>query len=138
RGQPPRPPHVPDRHVADLGGRTAAAARGRAGGRERDQDLGGRAPARRGRGARRAGRRAADARRLTGRGAARAARGPVTLIKICGVTLPDDAARVAAEGADFIGLNFWPASKRYLDPARAPLLAGAARASGAIQIVGVF
>lgn len=62
----------------------------------------------------------------------------MTLIKICGVTLADDAARVAAAGADFIGLNFWPRSKRYLDPARAPLIAAAARAAGPIKIVGVF
>lgn len=63
---------------------------------------------------------------------------PATKIKICGVTLPDDAARVAALGADFIGLNFWPRSKRYLEPARAPLIAAAARAAGPIQVVGVF
>jgi phosphoribosylanthranilate isomerase len=62
----------------------------------------------------------------------------VTLIKICGVTLPDDAARVGASGADFIGLNFWPKSKRFLSPTRAPLIAAAARASGATKIVGVF
>ena len=52
-------------------------------------------------------------------------------IKICGVTLADDAARVAAAGADFIGLNFWPRSKRYLAPERAPLIAAAARGAGA-------
>lgn len=62
----------------------------------------------------------------------------MTKIKICGVTLPDDAARVAASGVDYIGLNFWTQSKRYLDPARAPLIAGVARASGAAKIVGVF
>lgn len=61
-----------------------------------------------------------------------------TKIKICGVTLPDDAARVAAAGADFIGLNFWPKSKRYLAPQRAPLIAGAARGSGPVLVVGVF
>lgn len=62
----------------------------------------------------------------------------MTLIKICGVTLPDDAARVAAAGVDYIGLNFWTKSKRYLDPVRAPLIAAAARASGPAKIVGVF
>jgi phosphoribosylanthranilate isomerase len=61
-----------------------------------------------------------------------------TAIKICGVTLPDDAARVAAAGAEFIGLNFWPRSRRHLDPARAPLLAAVARAAGPIRVVGVF
>ena len=43
----------------------------------------------------------------------------MTRIKICGVTLADDAARIAQAGADFIGLNFWPKSKRYLAPERA-------------------
>ncbi len=62
----------------------------------------------------------------------------MTRIKICGVTLPDDAAAVAAAGVDFIGLNFWPESKRYLNPARAPLLAGVVRAMGHAKLVGVF
>lgn len=61
-----------------------------------------------------------------------------TKIKICGITLADDAARVAAAGVDYIGLNFWPKSKRYLTLERAPLIAGAVRASGAAQLVGVF
>jgi phosphoribosylanthranilate isomerase len=60
------------------------------------------------------------------------------LVKICGVTLADDAARVAAAGADFVGLNFWPKSKRYLAPERAPMIAAAARATGAAKVVGVF
>lgn len=59
-------------------------------------------------------------------------------VKICGVTLADDAARVAASGADYIGLNFWPKSKRYLAPERGSLIAGVARSSGTIQVVGVF
>jgi phosphoribosylanthranilate isomerase len=58
--------------------------------------------------------------------------------KICGVTLADDAAVAAAAGADFIGLNFWERSKRYLDPARAPIVAGVARGAGSPLIVGVF
>ncbi len=62
----------------------------------------------------------------------------MTKVKICGVTLADDAARVAASGADYIGLNFWPKSKRYLAPERGSLIAGVARSSGAIQVVGVF
>lgn len=61
-----------------------------------------------------------------------------TLVKICGVTLADDAARVSSLGADFIGLNFWPRSKRYLAPARAPIVAAAARGVGAAKLVGVF
>src|ERR1051325_3724650 len=62
----------------------------------------------------------------------------MTRIKVCGVTLPDDAARVAAAGADFIGFNFWPKSKRYVTPERAPLLSAVARGSGAAKRVGVF
>jgi phosphoribosylanthranilate isomerase len=62
----------------------------------------------------------------------------VTRIKICGITLPDDAARVAAAGVDFLGLNFWPRSKRYLAPERAPLIAAAARGAGTPKLVGVF
>jgi phosphoribosylanthranilate isomerase len=62
----------------------------------------------------------------------------MTRIKICGVTLPDDAARVAAAGADFIGFNFWPKSKRYVAPERAPMLSGVARSAGTSKLVGVF
>lgn len=62
----------------------------------------------------------------------------MTKVKICGVTLPDDAAAVSAAGADFIGFNFWSKSKRYLEPNRAPILAAAARGAGNAQIVGVF
>jgi len=59
-------------------------------------------------------------------------------IKICGVTLAEDAARIAAAGVDFLGLNFWPRSKRGVDAARGADLAAAARAAGATQVVGVF
>jgi phosphoribosylanthranilate isomerase len=62
----------------------------------------------------------------------------MTRVKICGVTLPDDAARVAAAGADFIGFNFWPKSKRYVTPERAPMLSGVARGNGPAKHVGVF
>jgi phosphoribosylanthranilate isomerase len=62
----------------------------------------------------------------------------VTRIKICGVTLPDDAARVSAAGVDFVGINFWPRSKRYVAPERAPLLASVVRSTGTAKVVGVF
>lgn len=62
----------------------------------------------------------------------------MTRIKICGVTLPDDAARIASAGVDFIGLNFWPQSKRYLEPERAPILASVVRSTGSAKLVGVF
>lgn len=62
----------------------------------------------------------------------------MTRIKICGVTLPDDAARIASAGVDFIGLNFWPKSKRYLAPERAPMIASVVRSTGSAKLVGVF
>jgi phosphoribosylanthranilate isomerase len=62
----------------------------------------------------------------------------MTRIKICGVTLPDDAARVASAGADFVGLNFWPRSKRYIAPERAPMIASVVRSTGTAKLVGVF
>ena len=62
----------------------------------------------------------------------------MTKIKVCGVTLPDDAARVASAGADFIGLNFWDRSKRYIAPERAPMIASVIRSTGSAKVVGVF
>ncbi len=62
----------------------------------------------------------------------------MTKIKICGVTQADHAARVAAAGVEFIGLNFWPRSKRFLAADRAPAVAQAARDAGAALLVGVF
>jgi phosphoribosylanthranilate isomerase len=62
----------------------------------------------------------------------------MTRIKVCGVTQADDAARVGSSGADFVGLNFWPRSKRYVTRERAPLLASVIRSTGAAKIVGVF
>lgn len=62
----------------------------------------------------------------------------MTRIKICGVTQADDAAAVASAGVDFIGLNFWPKSKRYIAPERAPMISGVIRAMGTAKLVGVF
>ena len=68
------------------------------------------------------GRRDADARARSGGGAARAAGGVAALarlfVKICGVTTPEDAAMAAAAGADAIGVNLWPGSKRFVEPRR--------------------
>jgi len=60
----------------------------------------------------------------------------MVLIKICGVTTPEDAAMVAAAGADAIGVNLWPGSKRHVtaDAARDIL---AAIPAGVLK-VGVF
>lgn len=40
-------------------------------------------------------------------------------VKICGVTTTDDARHVAAAGADFIGVNLHPPSRRFIDPVTA-------------------
>ncbi len=57
-------------------------------------------------------------------------------VKICGVTRAEDADAAAAAGADFVGLNFYDKSPRYigLDRARAIRDAVGRRAS----MVGVF
>ena len=58
------------------------------------------------------------------------------LVKICGVTTAKDAAMAAEMGADAVGINLWPGSKRYVDPAQAgPVLA--AVPAGVLK-VGVF
>ncbi len=44
------------------------------------------------------------------------------IVKICGVTHPDDAMMAAELGADMIGLNFYPPSPRYLEPAHAAMI----------------
>ncbi len=64
---------------------------------------------------------------------------PTPWVKICGVTMPDDAAMIAAAGAHFIGINCWPESRRYVASARTGLLAAAARAvAPQLQVVGLF
>jgi phosphoribosylanthranilate isomerase len=57
-------------------------------------------------------------------------------IKICGVTVPDDAAYAVGCGADAIGINFFRGSPRYVpeDVARKIVQSVADRA----EIVGVF
>ncbi len=58
------------------------------------------------------------------------------LIKICGITRPEDAALACREGAGAIGINLWRGSKRFVedDQAREVL---AAIAPGVLK-VGVF
>ncbi len=57
-------------------------------------------------------------------------------VKICGLVRPEDAESAAAAGADAIGINFWPGSKRYVASlAQAREIAAAA---GGLTTVGVF
>jgi phosphoribosylanthranilate isomerase len=57
-------------------------------------------------------------------------------VKICGVTNPGDAREAAALGADMIGINFWPGSKRAVGVAAARALAEVLPAE--VWRVGVF
>lgn len=56
-------------------------------------------------------------------------------LKVCGVTLADDADTLVELGVDAIGVNFWSGSKRYLAPESAVWLENLA---GRILRVGVF
>jgi len=59
-----------------------------------------------------------------------------TLVKICGLVRPADVDAAVAAGADAIGFNFWPGSRRHLLPAdAAPLVR---RLPPGIAAVGVL
>lgn len=58
-----------------------------------------------------------------------------TSLKICGVRHAADARMLADLGVEAIGVNFWPRSKRYLDPAEAGWLE---QVGGSMLRVGVF
>ncbi|MFY0528844.1 phosphoribosylanthranilate isomerase [Archangium gephyra] len=60
----------------------------------------------------------------------------IARVKICGVTRVEDARMAWAEGADALGLNFYPRSPRYVTPETAAALARTRPALGAL--VGVF
>lgn len=59
-----------------------------------------------------------------------------TRIKICGLTREEDVAAVVAAGADAIGFVFYPKSPRFVDAARAGVLAGAVPPF--VSTVGLF
>ena len=58
------------------------------------------------------------------------------LVKICGVTTAGDAELAVRAGADAIGVNLWPGSKRYVAPGAARAVLAAVPAG--VLKVGVF
>lgn len=62
--------------------------------------------------------------------------GERTGVKICGVIDPDNARLAVDLGADFLGLNFYPRSPRFVSPDQAREIADAVR--GRTTLVGVF
>jgi phosphoribosylanthranilate isomerase len=59
----------------------------------------------------------------------------MTFVKICGITSVADALMAVAAGADALGLNFVPASKRVIDTATAAHISDAV--GGAVELVAV-
>ena len=65
----------------------------------------------------------------------------MTLVKICGVVDPANARMAVELGADFLGLNFYPRSPRYVEVERAREIASAVRSvrdTTGVRLVGVF
>jgi phosphoribosylanthranilate isomerase len=58
------------------------------------------------------------------------------MVKICGMTRPEDAAAAVAHGASAVGFIFWPGSRRFVDPHRARAIA--ATLPPFVSTVGVF
>ena len=61
---------------------------------------------------------------------------PPVKVKICGITRVEDALAAVRLGADALGFNFWPRSKRYLAPGDARAIVR--RLPPFVTAVGVF
>jgi phosphoribosylanthranilate isomerase len=61
---------------------------------------------------------------------------PKVKVKICGITNWSDARRAVAGGADFLGFNFYPASPRYITPAKTRRIVN--RLPKGVCAVGIF
>lgn len=66
-----------------------------------------------------------------------AAASPPFVVKICGVTTPEDAAFASDAGADAVGVNLWPGSRRFVGDAAHAGAVLAAVGPGVLK-VGVF
>jgi len=60
----------------------------------------------------------------------------IVRVKICGITRAEDALAAARLGADALGFNFWPGSKRFVAPTAARAIV--ARLPPFVVPVGVF
>ena len=59
-------------------------------------------------------------------------------VKICGITNPADAALAVELGADMLGFNFYPVSRRYVRPETAATIIKNLQVNANAEMVGLF